>query len=189
MKDLDLTISPLTAERWDDLCGLFGARGASGGCWCMWWRLTSAEFEKQKGEGNRQAFKQIIDKGEIPGILAYDDNQAVGWCSLAPRESFPRLARSRILKPIDEQPVWSIVCFFVAKAYRRRGLTVQLLQAAIQFARDRGARIVEGYPVEPRQGCTPDAFAYTGLVSAFLEAGFKEVLRRSDTRPIMRYEI
>ena len=189
MTDLDLTFSPLTPSRWDDFADLFGPRGATGGCWCMWWRITNKEFEANKGEGNRMAIKDLVDKGTIPGILAYDGDQAIGWCSVAPREEFTRLERSRILKPVDEQPVWSIVCFFVAKGYRRQGVTVGLLKAAIDYVRQHGGKIVEGYPVEPRQDKMPDPFVYTGLASAFLEAGFKEVLRRSETRPIMRYEI
>ena len=106
MTDLDLTFSPLTPSRWDDFADLFGPRGATGGCWCMWWRITNKEFEANKGEGNRMAIKDLVDKGTIPGILAYDGDQAIGWCSVAPREEFTRLERSRILKPVDEQPVW-----------------------------------------------------------------------------------
>jgi GNAT superfamily N-acetyltransferase len=131
--------------------------------------------------------KAIVDSGIIPGILAYSDLEPVGWCSVAPREDYPVLARSRILKPVDEQPVWSIVCFFVARQQRRKGLTVGLLKAAVEHARSRGAKIIEGYPVEPRDGKAPDVFVFTGLSAAFKQAGFIEVLRRSETRPIMRY--
>jgi GNAT superfamily N-acetyltransferase len=88
---------------------------------------------------------------------------------------------------VDEQPVWSVVCFFVARSQRRKGLTVELLKAAVDYARANGARIVEGYPVEPKAGKAPDIFVYTGLLSAFKQAGFTEILRRSETRPIMRY--
>lgn len=180
-------IHPLTSDRWDDLERLFGDRGACGGCWCMFWRLTHSQFNKQKGTGNKKAFKKIIESGEIPGILAYGDGEPVGWCCIAPRERFSTLERSRILKRVDEQPVWSVVCFFIAKPHRQKGVTIKLLQSAIEFAKERGAKIVEGYPVEPKKDKTPDVFAYTGLASAFRKAGFKEVIRRSETRPIMRY--
>ena len=103
----------LTPERWTDFEELFGERGAAGGCWCMWWRLTQREFDAQKGEGNRRAMKAIVDSGRVPGVLAYHEGQPVGWCSVAPREEFPRLGRSRILKPVDDEPVWSVVCFFI----------------------------------------------------------------------------
>ena len=129
--------------------------------------------------------------GEEPGILAYVDGVALGWCAIQPREAYPALARSRIFKPVDTQPVWSVTCFFIAKAYRRKGLTVELLRAAVAHAHERGATIVEGYPFEVTSvsGEMPAVYAFTGLASAFRQAGFTEVARRSETRPIMRYSI
>ena len=178
---------PLTPERWPDFEKLFGPRGACGGCWCMYWRLTRTQFYEQQGELNHRNIQALVDSGNIPGILAYSGDEPIGWCSIAPREEFPTLGRSRILKPVDDQPVWSVVCFFVARNQRRKGVTVDLLKAAIDFARLNGARIVEGYPVEPNSGKAPVVFIYTGVLSAFKQAGFSEVLRRSETRPIMRY--
>ena len=183
---LKLKILPATAKRWPDLETLFGQNGACAGCWCMWWRLQHAEWVKQKGDGNRAALKKIVERNETPGLLAYAGKRPIGWCALAPREAYPRLDRSRILKRVDEQPVWSVVCFFVAREFRRRGVTLRLLEAAVDYARKHGAKIIEGYPVEPKQAGTPDVFAYTGLVSAFRKAGFVEVERRSKSRPIMR---
>lgn len=183
----DVEYRPLTAARWRDLEKLFGERGACGGCWCMWWRLQRSQFDRQKGQGNKKALKKIVDAGEVPGIIAYANGQPVAWCSLAPRENYPVLERSRTLKRVDEEPVWSVVCFFVAKPFRRKGITVRLLRAAMEYAKKHGARIVEGYPVEPKKSRMPDAFAWTGMASAFRKAGFAEVLRRSETRPIMRY--
>jgi GNAT superfamily N-acetyltransferase len=185
-KKLSLDFHPVVPERWEDLEKLFGQRGACGGCWCMWWRLTHAEFNRRKGPGNKQAMKKIVRSGQVPGILAYAGGQPVGWCSIGPRDVYPRLERSRILKRVDDRPVWSVVCFFVAKPYRRKGVTVRLLSAAVEYAKKKGARIVEGYPVEPKKKRAPDAFLYHGLASAFRQAGFKEVARRSETRPIMR---
>ncbi len=184
-----LELHPLTPERWKDFETLFGERGACGGCWCMWTRLARSEFERQKGEGNRRAMKAIVDSGRVPGLLAYGGGRPIGWCSVAPREEFPLLARSRILKPLDDQPVWSIVCFFIPKENRRQGLSGRLLAAAVDYVRRQGGRILEGYPVEPKKGRTADVFAWTGLASAFRHAGFREVARRSPTRPIMRRRI
>jgi GNAT superfamily N-acetyltransferase len=184
-----INFHPLTPEHWSDFEKLFGPRGACGGCWCMYWRLSRTQYEAQHGELNRRNIKVLVDSGDIPGILAYSGDEPIGWCSIAPREEFPTLGRSRILKPVDDQPVWSVVCFFVARGQRHKGLTVQLLKAAIEFARSNGARIIEGYPVEPKAGNAPDVFVYTGLFSAFKEAGFTEVLRRSETRPITRYNL
>jgi GNAT superfamily N-acetyltransferase len=181
-----LEFHPVTPDRWDDFEVLFGERGACGGCWCMWFRLKRSEFERQKGEGNRLAMKAIVEAGDVPGILAYADGQPVGWCSVAPRETFGVLQRSWVLKPVDDQPVWSIVCFFIGKPYRRKGLMGKLIEAAANHAAAHGAKIVEAYPVEPKKAEVPDVFAYTGLASAFRKAGFAEVARRSETRPIVR---
>ena len=197
-----LEFHPLTPERWKDLETLFGKRGACprrawassrrgscGGCWCMWWILKRSQFEKQKGQENKKNFRKIVDSGEIPGLLAYVNNQPIAWCSVAPRETYSVLERSRILQRIDDEPVWSVVCFFVAKPFRHKGITVKLLKTAVKYAKECKARIIEGYPVEPKKTSMPDAFAFTGLAATFRKAGFVEVLRRSETRPIMRYFI
>lgn len=184
---------PATAERWADLEALFGPRGACAGCWCMFFRLTGKQLDAGKGDGNRGRLRALVEAGAEPGLLAYDPNddggEPVGWVALAPRSEYTRLDRSRILAPVDERPVWSVVCFFVRRGHRRRGLTVALLEAAARHAAGRGARVLEGYPVEPKGGQTADTFAYHGLASAFREAGFTEVARRSATRPIMRREL
>jgi GNAT superfamily N-acetyltransferase len=182
---IDLKFHPLTPERWSDLETLFGKQGACGGCWCMWWRLTRSQFNKQKGEANRKALKKIVDSGEIPGIIAYSGSQPAAWCSVAPRENYSALERSRTLKRVDDQPVWSVVCFFVAKKSRGKGVTLPLLKGAVKYAEEQGARIVEGYPVETKKSL-PASFMWTGVASVFLKAGFVEVLRRSKTQPIMR---
>jgi GNAT superfamily N-acetyltransferase len=132
---------------------------------------------------------RLVNEGPPPGILGYLDSEPVGWCAVAPREEYSALARSRILQPVDDKPVWSVSCLFVRKDRRKRGLSVQLLRAAVGHVKGQGGTVVEGYPVEPKTDTVPAAFAWTGLAAAFLAAGFREVARRSDTRPIMRYEI
>lgn len=152
----------------------------------MYWRKAAADYERGKGAGNRSALRRLVAAGRTPGLLAYRDRTPIGWCALAPRDVFPRLERARVLRRIDDRPVWSVVCLFVAKPHRRAGVSVALLEAAAEFAASRGARILEGYPVEPRRGQLPDPFAWTGTASAFRTAGFDEAARASPTRPIMR---
>jgi GNAT superfamily N-acetyltransferase len=187
--DIKMKFVPVTKDRWSDFETLFGEHGACGGCWCMLWRLTRKEFESQKGEGNRQAMQAIVDSGEIPGILGISRGQPVAWCSVAPRDNFPALRRSRILKPLDELPVWSISCLFVEKQYRRKGLSTQIIKAAVDYVKNKGGSVVEAYPVEPKKDKIPDVFVWTGLASAYTKAGFAECARRSETRPIMRFYI
>jgi GNAT superfamily N-acetyltransferase len=184
-----IDVFPVTAERWTDLERLLGPRGASGGCWCMWWRLSASEFRLNKGDGNRAGLRAIVEAGREPGLIAYRDGQPAGWCSVAPRPEFVRLEKSRTLKPVDDQPVWSVTCFFIGRGHRRSGVATALLRAAASHARARGARILEGYPDDPRAGRLPDAFAWRGLVSMFRAAGFVEVARRSPGRPIMRKDL
>lgn len=184
-----LEFVPLTPERWPAFEELFGPRGACGGCWCMTPRLTRGEYERNKGAGNKRLMRKLVRQGRVPGILALHDGRPAGWCSLEPRERIPSLGRSRILKPVDEQEVWSIVCLFIDREYRRQGLSVRLIREAVQHARNLGARIVEAYPVEPKTDPMPDVFAYTGIASAYLQAGFREVARRSPTRPILRKNV
>jgi GNAT superfamily N-acetyltransferase len=185
---VNLKLRPLTRKRWADFEKLFGKNGACAGCWCMWWRLPHAQWLAQKGEANRQAMWALVKGGVVPGLLAYVEGKPVGWCAVAPRADYPRFKTSRVLKPVDAQPVWSVTCFFVAREFRRRGITTQLLEAAAEFARKQGAGILEGYPIEPKRD-QPDAFVYTGLASAFGKAGFVEVARRSPARPIFRREL
>lgn len=183
---IELTIAPLSCDRWDDFEQLFGTRGACGGCWCMYPRLSHQEFEAGKGEPNRRAMWKLVDSGRVPGLIGYADGQPIAWCSIEQRATLATLARSRILAPLDEVPVWSIVCLFVSRQWRRRGVSVQMIEGAVAYAASRGAVCVEAYPVEPKKTAVPPAFAWTGLAAAYLHAGFSEVARRSATRPIMR---
>jgi GNAT superfamily N-acetyltransferase len=166
-----MEIYPLTTERWGDLETLFGARGACGGCWCTWWRQSRPDFEKNKGEGNRKVLFELVRRGAEP----------VGWVSVAPRDDFPALERSRVLARVDDQPVWSVVCFFIEKKARKQGVSKALLEAAVNYARKKGAKIIEGYPIPPKEGGSPDVFAYTGLEAAFESCGFEAAVRRGKT--------
>ena len=187
---MELSFKPLNIDQWDAFVSLFGERGACGGCWCMLWRLTRKQYELQKGVGNKLAMKAIVDSGEVPGILAYHNTEAIGWCALAHRSTYSFLSRPRILQPIDDRTCWSVACLFIGKSYRKKGVSTELLRAASEYAKSHGAELVEGYPVEPKSDKNiPPAFAWTGRPTAFIRAGFKEVMRRSPTRPIMRKEL
>jgi GNAT superfamily N-acetyltransferase len=185
----DLRVLPLTPRRWGDLEKLFGTHGAYEGCWCMWWRLRSSEFGKQSPLQRKRGLRKLIDAGRTPGLLAFVGKEPVAWCSIEPRECFAGLERSRIFKRVDDLPVWSISCFFVAKPYRRKGMMVALLRAAIEHARKKGAKIIEGYPLDPSQSTLTGYVGFTGIASAFRTAGFVEVARPDHARRIMRYYV
>jgi GNAT superfamily N-acetyltransferase len=189
MPEPSLVCHPLTPDRWADFERLFGPRGACGGCWCTVWRQSRADFDRNKGDGNRRLMLDLVESGEPPGILGYLGDEPVGWCAVARREDYPALERSRVLKPVDDTPVWSVSCLFVHKDHRKKGVSVGLLRAAVEFVRQRGGAVVEGYPVVPKSDDMPPVFAWTGLESAYRAAGFTEVARRSDTRPIMRRDV
>jgi GNAT superfamily N-acetyltransferase len=180
-----LRFEPATAERWPDVAALFGANGACGGCWCRFWKQDGAQYRAGKGAPNRRALQRSVKAGEVPGILAYAGDLAVGWAAVEPRARYARLVRSRNLVAVDDAPVWSVPCFFVRKGWRGRGVAGALLLAAAAHARRAGAPALEGYPVDStaRQA---NAFIYPGVLSTFLKAGFVEVARRARTRPVVR---
>lgn len=181
----NLEIHPLTPERWTDFETLFGPKGAYSGCWCMWWRLPRSEFNRQQGEGNRLGLKALVESSAPTGLLAYLDGVPAGWISLAPREDYPALERSRVLKRVDDQPVWSIVCFYIHRKARRRGLMSALIDAAGEFAAAHGAGILEAYPIITGENAPPVS-TYMGNLDVFLRAGFVEVARPKPKRPILR---
>ena len=154
----------------------------------MFWKLRGKAYDESTGEPAHQMQKSYVDSGAVPGLLAYDRTEPVGWIAVEPRSMYPKLAHSRILKPVDDADVWSVPCFFVAKQTRRQGLTVELLKAAVDYVRKQEGRIVEGYPVDVKKDM-PAPFIYTGTVAAFQKAGFVDIARRSETRPIMHYII
>lgn len=184
----DLTIRPLTIDLWPQFELLFGSNGACGGCWCMWWRLKRSDFQEGAGLDNKTAFKRIVRKGPPPGLLAFDGNQAVGWCQLTPRSELPTLNRSRMLAAPDPVPVWSVSCFFVRRGYRGKGIMSALIESAIHFAKGSGAPALEAYPWDTKEK-KPNATVYTGLATAFARAGFKVVARRAPHRPVMRHKL
>ena len=152
----------------------------------MWTRQSTREFEACKGATNRELLHRLIEDGPAPGLLAYKEGKPVGWVALGPRESYGRIQRSRVTKPVDDVSVWSITCFVIHRHHRRQGVATALLAGAIEYATDRGATAIEGYPVEPRKDDMPDIYAWMGVASTFTKAGFEEIARRSERRPILR---
>jgi GNAT superfamily N-acetyltransferase len=155
----------------------------------MYWRTIRAECQKGFGKGNQQAFKAILESGKVLGILAYQQKKAVAWCSIAPRDDYPVLSRSPTLKPVDDRPVWSIICFFVSKSYRRQGMTEILITATIDYAKIKGAEIVEAYPLRAEISKEFPFERYMGVLPTFEQLGFEEDLSRSERRPILRFYI
>lgn len=184
--DVPIRISAAEPGAWPAIEKLFGERGACGGCWCMYWRLPAKDFEAGKGAGNRVALKRLVSAGGSVGLIAHRGEEPVGWCAIAPRSQYVRLGARRQVEPADGA-VWSIVCLFIAKGERRKGLSVQLVKAACDHAARRGARFVDAYPVIPKNDSMPAVFAWTGLLSTYEKAGFEEISRSSAERPIMRW--
>lgn len=180
----DLRIVPLTTERWDDLAGLFGPRGADAGCWCMFFRRCNQD-RFGTPERNREDLHALASDDPAPGLLAYDDDQAVGWVGLGPRRTFTRLERSRKYAAVDDLPVWSVVCFFIRKPARGAGVAGALLEGAIAYARQHSAAGVEAYAVDPAERM-PDADAYHGTLAMFERAGFRRA--RLATSPARRHD-
>jgi ribosomal protein S18 acetylase RimI-like enzyme len=182
------TVLPATPQRWPDVEAVFDARGCSQarGCWCMFYRRTgTGPVGPGRAKTNRAALKKLVDAGGEPGLIAYRGKVPVGWVSLAPREQFAKLKRSPVMKPVDDRPVWSIICFVVHSAYRRQGVARALLEGAIDFAREHGAALVEAYPVDKTEPCHDDTLWF-GTKSLYDRAGFEEVARRKPTRPVVR---
>ena len=189
-----ITVTPLTPDRWADFEAVFNAKGCSiaRGCWCMAYRRSGAPESflpgASRADANRAELKALVDAGKSPGLIAYHGTVPVGWISIGPREEYAKLKRSPVMKPVDEQPVWSVVCFVVPKAYRGQGVAHALLAGAVTYAREQGATMVEAYPVD-KPARSNDDFMWFGAKSMFDKAGFQEVARRKPARPIVRLKL
>ncbi|MBC7877240.1 MAG: GNAT family N-acetyltransferase [Anaerolineales bacterium] len=178
----DLELHPVSMDRWDDLNAFFKQHGNPNYCSCMRWRLKSTDFTKLKASERRNKLQALV-KGNVPiGVLAYHQGKPVGWCSIAPRETYTLLESSTTLKRIDDLPTWSVVCFFLDPNFRGQNLSVKLLQAAVTYAASQGATIIEGYPVEPDQ-----SYRFMGSHTTFEQAGFHQAGIAKNGRPIVRF--
>jgi GNAT superfamily N-acetyltransferase len=188
-----LEIAPLTPERFPDVAGLFRQGGDPKWCWCAYWRVRGLDWTNTTADSNRERLRKLARREPAPGLVAYIGGEAVGWVGLGPRTSFDRLQHSKVLAPIDDKPVWSIVCFVVGRRHRGQGVARALLAAAVEYARDHGATLLEAYPAETN-GRISSAAAYKGTVGMFESAGFEVVERRqwnktTPVRPIVRRAI
>ena len=183
--ETEFQLHPVTPQRLPDLKRFSAEHGKFGYCSCIRWRMTSSEYRKSSKAERADALYARVLKEEATGVLAYDGDEAIGWCSVGPRESYAALERYRALPRVDREPVWSVVCFFVDSRYRKRGLTLRLLKAALDYAAAEGATIVEGYPVEP----DAPSYTYMGSLSTFRQAGFEDVTPTGQARIVMRHRI
>jgi GNAT superfamily N-acetyltransferase len=180
----DLTVSPLTSERWPALEDLFGTSGASNGCWCMYWRLGPRYHERPR-QDNKRDLQRLAASDRAPGLLAFDGEICAGWCELAPRAELEWLAHARHLQPVDGLPVWSVPCFFIRRTHRGQGVMAALIEAAVEASAVAGAPALEAYPIDTSvPGHTGNL--YTGIASVFARQGFEVVARRKPDRPIVR---
>lgn len=194
-----IDVRPVTADRWGDLVAVFGRRGEDPSwCWCRLF-LRSATVNTAPPEpapDNRNALQEEITHAVVPpGLIAYVDDQPAGWTRVGPRATFPGVTGNKALAKVltdDDGRVWWITCFAVDRPYRRSGVGLALLQAAVEFARRHGATAVEGHPVDAA-GLTAARVApsalYTGTKAMFAAAGFVDVARTYPTRPVMRLSI
>jgi GNAT superfamily N-acetyltransferase len=191
---IDVTVEPLTPERFEDLSKLFMQGGDPKWCWCMYYRTRGLSWSNSTAQQNRRGLRALASKEPAPGLIAYRDGEAVGWIGLSPRESYDRLEASQVLARLDDKPAWSIVCFVVGAKSRGMGVARALLDGAIAYARRHGAERLEAYPVATSRGKVPAASAYHGAQSMFEKAGFQVMAVRqwnksSPERPIMRLEL
>lgn len=180
-----LEFHPVTQERLADLANFSERHGKFRYCSCMRWRMTSSEFQRATKESRVAALEDLVSHGTPVGVLAYLRGDPVGWCSVAPRETYAALERYRNLPRVDDIRVWSVTCFFVDRSIRRQGVTLGLLRAAVQYARSHGATVIEGYPVEPGSRL----YTYMGSPATFLRAGFRDVTPPGQDRLVMRYVV
>jgi GNAT superfamily N-acetyltransferase len=182
---MKLTIRPLTPELWPALEDLFGRTGACARCWCMYGRIGSA-YRRRTSAKNKAEFRELVERGPPPGLLAFAGDIAVGWCQVTPRDAVPALDRLWRLRRVDDLPVWSLSCLYVRKGYRRRGITTQLITAALKAAKRAKAPALEAYPFDAN--VSPSASG-CGYASTFERAGFRTVARRVLARPVMRHDL
>jgi GNAT superfamily N-acetyltransferase len=191
---MKLVVHPLTPERWPDLEAIFNARGCSvaRGCWCMFYRQAGTPDVLPKGmtraQARRAELKALVHGDRPPGLIGYRGKVPVGWVSLGPREEFAKLVRSPVMKAVDEQPVWSIICFVVPSEHRSQGVAQALLAGAVRYAKTQGAILLEAYPVDKPDRSDDDSMWF-GARSMYDREGFEEVVRRKPTRPVVRLNL
>ena len=188
-QEIKLEFDQLTSSTWKKFEAVMGEKGGCGNCWCMYFRLPYKTFQENKPDGNKKLMKQLVKKDRPQGLIASINNEPVGWIALAPREDYMRLANSRVFKPIDDKPVWSITCFFIKKEFRHKGLSQQLIKGAVDFAKKKKIKTLEAYPAIPYAEKVPHPFLWVGVLSPFIKQGFKIVQQHSKSRAMVRIDL
>jgi GNAT superfamily N-acetyltransferase len=169
---------PVTPDRFDDFADVINKNRRPTHCWCLSHRLTAKEIEALGGTGpaaRETAMRALCERDHPPGVVTYLDGEPVGWCNIGPRAEITRLARSTLMRPVDDLPVWSIVCVVVRSGYRRRGVTQALIEGAVAYAASNGAPAVEAHPVDPGDQRMDLTMAFVGTRAMFEKAGFEVV--------------
>jgi GNAT superfamily N-acetyltransferase len=164
---------PLTPDRVDDFATVANPNRRPSHCWCLSHRLSAREITELGGGSREAAFRALCARENPPGVIGYDDGEPVGWCSIGPRSENTRLSQSRLIRPLDDVPVWSIICVVIRGGYRRQGYTTPLINGAVEYAAARGAPAVESYPVDPGSGRIDLTMAFVGTRAMFANAGFE----------------
>jgi GNAT superfamily N-acetyltransferase len=194
---MNLTVAPVDVGRWPDVETLFGGNGAYGGCWCMFWRLTNQQISGKTSDDHRESLRDMVASGLEPGLIFYDDGAPMAWASLGPRPDYARLFRTKGIAPgerpstdddPDDRSIWSIPCVYVGRSHRKQGISSDVVEAALRYAKSKGASTVEGYPVaEPPRSTSGLA---TGTVGMFVRAGFTVYREPSvGRRVVMRHNL
>jgi GNAT superfamily N-acetyltransferase len=184
-----MRLAEITPAAWPVFEELFGPAGIQGGCWCSYFRMHSREYAGTNSAARRAFVRDAVDRGEPFGLVAVDDDHPVGWISVSPRQCFRRLEQSTVARPEpghDPSGTWSVVCFYISRAARGRGLATTMLHGATAYAARNGATAVEGYPIDTTDRRVPVADLYYGTLSTFLRAGFEFIERRGPRRVLVR---
>ena len=188
-KPVKLDLEPLTSSNWKKFEALMGEKGGCGNCWCMYFRLPYKTFQENKPDGNKKMMKELVKNGLPQGLIALMNKEPVGWIAIAPREDYMRVENSRVFKRIDDKPVWSITCFFIKKEFRHQGLSQHLIRGAVEFAKRKKMKTLEAYPAIPYAEKVPHPFLWMGILSTFLNNGFKIVRQQSKSRAMVRIDL
>ena len=181
-----LKLQPLTVNNWHLFEEVMGEKGGCGGCWCMYFRMPSTEFSKDKYEGHKKRMYDLVKAAKPTGLIATYNKRAVGWIAFAPREDYIRIENSRAFKRIDDKPVWSITCFFIKKEFRKMGLSEQMVKGIVDYARKKKIKTLEAYPAIPYSDKVPPPFLWVGILSAFTKNGFEVVQQNGKSRAMVR---
>ncbi|MBS1599147.1 MAG: GNAT family N-acetyltransferase [Bacteroidetes bacterium] len=182
----EIRMEPLQKRNWNMFEDLMGEKGGCGGCWCMLFRLSYKEFQSNKPHGNKLLMQKIVFASKPTGLMAIYNDKAIGWIAFAPREDYIKIEKARTLKRIDDKPVWSITCFFIRKEFRRMGISKIMIKSLLDYAKKKNIKTLEAYPAIPYDDKVPPPFLWVGVLSAFLQNGFKIVQQNGKSKAIVR---